>query len=350
MTTTPKKQEIEEKARELYAKDQLRSGCTDLASINPEHEELLEGGYISLSRNLLMRDSDGYKDYLLKELGGNTEQFKAKAQVFEFDLNEGLRSGTMIIGGKGTGKTNLCKLIAKEYIAKSNIVKVFDVSSAWLENTPIPNYVEVVPSTILDISLYKSCVFDLSKLYVKQIKSFVAQVIAQEFQLQVKTPKALRKWIIYCFEDSVISLPRNRLSSIEAEELMRLITVGRNYDLGYIGIVQRPALSDTTVFELSAQKYIGRLDGENDKRKLRNYIDDDVQHLDSLEIGEFLYDLGDTTKKISVPLFASESKPKRIETAMQPQQQSKEPNLIMGYCCIAALFIALLLLVDALFR
>jgi len=345
--TTPSKSAIESKARELYAQDQLKAGCSELASINPEREELRESGYIMLAQNLLMRDSDVYKQHIISELGENPEQFKAKAQSFDFDVVEGLRSGTAIIGGRGTGKSNLCKLIVKEYIAKGCTVKVFDVSKAWLENTPIPNYVEAVPNAVLDIPLYRSTIFDLSRLHVKTIKSFVAQVVAREFELQVNIPE--RKPIIYCFEDSVISIPKNRLSSLEAEELLRLIAVGRNFDLGYVAIMQRTALTDTTLLELSAQKYIGRLDGKNDKRNLKPYIDEAVQQLDGLQIGDFIYDFGDTTKKISVPLFTSESKPKRIEPTSL-EQQPQDANLILGYLVIALIFLGTLLFINAVFR
>lgn len=320
---TPTKQQLEEKALELWRSDQVRSGCMELAETNPEYEELIEGGYVALAQNLLMRNDSTYKDYLESELGQNVEDYRNEVKPFDFDVEEGKRTGTMIIGGRGTGKSNLAKIIAEQYMEGGSVVKVFDVSRTWLESS-IPSYVEVTQNTAyLDIELYESVVFDLSRLYPKQVKNFVTQIIAKEFEIQVNTPKNMRNWIIYVFEDSAVSLPRNRLTSREGEELLRLMSVGRNYDLGYLAIVQRPSLTDVTAFELSFQKYFGRLDGENDKRKIRSYIGKDyVDMLDSLEIGEFLYDKGDSTKKISTPLFSSDLKPRRLETPsrLTPQQ------------------------------
>lgn len=288
-----------------------------------------------------MRDSDAYREHIVSELKENLEQ---KPQAFDFDVSEGLKSGTMIIGGRGTGKSNLAKHIVKQLIDNGCIIRIFEVSNAWLSDTPIKNIAEIVPNSVLDIPLNESVTFDLSRLHVKQIKAFVAQIVATEYEIQSNTPKEQRKPKIFVFEDSVISLPKNRLTSIEAEEILRLITVGRNFDLSYIGIVQRPALTDTSLFELSSQKFIGRLDGQNDKKKLRNYIDREyIDMLDSLSIGEFVY----KTKKIAIPLFDSSVKPRRLKATENTTEQG---NQILGYLLLGLLFVGIAAIITLILR
>lgn len=339
---TPTREEIESKARELYVAEQYRCGTPQLADLNPSVEELKESGFYMLAGNLLMREGDEYKDYLMEELGENPSDVEEKPKPFEFNIEEGERTGTIVVGGKGTGKSNLAKLLVDQYMRHGNVVKVFDVSKTWLKSS-IPQYIEVVPNATYDISLYQSVVFDLSKLYPRQVKAFINLIIASEFQLQVNTPEHKRKWIIYVFEDSAVGLPRNRLTSKQSEELLRLMSVGRNYSLGYLAIIQRPSLLDVSVFELAFQRYISRLDGENDKRKIRAYIEKEyVDMLDSLKIGDFLYDIGDKTKKISTPLFTATSEPKKLVT--QQQCTPQEPNLAIGYVIIGLAFLSWLIL------
>ena len=88
------------------------------------------------------------------------------------------------------------------------------------------------------------------------------------------------------------------------------MTTGRNYKLGYVAITQRPALTDTSVFELTFQRYFARMDGENDLRKVANYIGyDNARQLQKLKLGEFIYDMGTQTKWITTREFTQAAKP-----------------------------------------
>ena len=96
--------------------------------------------------------------------------------------------------------------------------------------------------------------------------------MAKEWDMQVSLTETQRKWIIYVFEETQMLTPQGSLRSNEAQQVLRLMTTGRNFKLGYIAVTQRAALCDTSVFELTFQKYFARMNGENDLRKVANYI------------------------------------------------------------------------------
>lgn len=342
--TTPTKAEIETKALELWRSDQVSNGCIEALELTPELEELKESGFYMLAQNLLMRNEDSYKEHLARELAENVEDFEVKPQAFDFDLNEALKSGVFIAGGKQCGKTNLAKTLADLFMKHGCIVKVFDTSQQWLDSS-VPYIIEV-NQPLLDIPLYESVVFDLSRLYASQIKAFITQVLSKEFSLQVVTPKHERKWIVYVLEECQILIPQGKLRNKESQEVLRLLTSGANYNLSYVAITQRPSTTDTTVMELAFQRYFARLDGENDKRKIKTYIKDYAQQLDSLNVGEFIYDMGHTTKKIATEQFASASTPRRLAMPQPKPQQLEQPNIILGYAVLALGFIGLYYLIS----
>jgi hypothetical protein len=96
---TPNKQAILEKAKELWVKDQIRNGCSELAELNPEYKELLESGYIYAAQQELMRSTDGYAEYIEREYAEvnnktKVEFAKLKMQSFAVDVAECLRDFT----------------------------------------------------------------------------------------------------------------------------------------------------------------------------------------------------------------------------------------------------------------
>jgi len=317
--TTPNKEEIEERAKELFFKDNLDAPT-------PESEELVESGYTYEARNQLMRDQEkhevlGYLESMANEYGLELVKQKPsklakqiKPYEFEIDIKEALRSGVFIAGGKGQAKSNLAMIISDMLMRKGVTVKVFDISRAWLRSS-IPYVVEITNNIRLDVNLYRSVIFDLSKLLPKDTKRFISLILAKEWNMQVSLAEPQRKWIIYIFEETQMLTPQGSLRSNEAQQVLRLMTSGRNYNLGYIAITQRPALCDTSVFELTFQKYFARMNGENDLRKVANYIGSKAYDLEKLRLGEFFYDKGSETKWIATKEFKAESKPQALSTS-----------------------------------
>jgi len=313
---TPNKQQLYEKAKVLWIQDQYRNGSPELANINPEYSELLENGYLHTARSMLM--SHNPHVVVIEKSKSEKQEKLTLDEHFLVDVEELLRTGCFISGGKGSTKTNLAKIFAEKLMKLGYVVKVFDISRAWLKSS-IPFFVEIKNNYSLNFELYESLVFDLSQLVPKDIKHFISQVLAEEWLKQVNIPEDNRKCIVYIFEEVQILIPQGRLRSNEAQQILRLLTSGRNYDLSSIAITQRPALTDTSVFELCFQKYFARMNGENDLRKVASYIGfDRAKELENLRLGEFIYDKGSETKKISTIEF----KPKTVPTKLNNISQS----------------------------
>jgi len=231
---------------------------------------------------------------------------------FPFDLEESKRSGVFISGISGSGKTNLCKILST-YLKEQDLrIVVFDPSEAWYDSN-IPNYQNIIDPNSEIAYPDDHIVYILSYLYPYQQKHIIQQIVQRYFHKQVYTPKDHRRQYCFIFEEAQMLIPQGNLRSLASQEILRLITVGRNFNLRYILLTQRPSLVDTTCIALCGQKYLGKTDEENDKKKCKNWIQDYAQELDMLNVGEFIYDKGNYTVKIQTPLFTRILEPQEIK-------------------------------------
>jgi len=288
---TPRKAEIIEKAKQMWFDDQLRQGFQP--TTNPERSELQESGYLSLAMTELMQNDDKkYTEWVHNDI------LDVKDLVFDVELAK--RRGTFISGSRGSGKSNLGKILADRLIKDGCIVKVFDNSQIW-RHSNIPNLLVVKPDKHgkidVQIDFYKSYVFDISHLYIKIQRLFTEFVIRTEFNYQANMTE--RKEHIYIFEECELLVGTHNRS----EEIMRLVCVGRNFDLSYIALAQRLAMVSTSLISQCGQMYFGQAHEENDKKKLRNWLGSHTNELEDLSIGEFLYKNGKYVEKLRTPLF-----------------------------------------------
>jgi len=236
---------------------------------------------------------------------------------FAFDLGEAMRTGVFISGTSGYGKTNLAFHLAEEMMRNGIGVVVFDPSQAWY-NSSIPFFNRLQDygsfSKKKSYPKEKSIVHDLSLLYVEQQKAVVTSIVRSEFQRAVNRKTRPRR--VFVFEECQLLVPQGRLQSIEAQEVLRLMTVGRNFNLRFILLTQRPATVDKTAVSLCGQKYLGRVDELNDVRYLRNWIGDWTEKLPSLNVGEFIYNEGNRLEVVQVPLFERPKPAKKKETSL----------------------------------
>lgn len=229
--------------------------------------------------------------------------------MVKFDLEEAMRTGVFISGTSGYGKTNLAFHLAHIMMRNGIRVVVFDPSQAWYKSS-VPNayritdYKEFVKKGYPETD---DIIYDLSILYVEQQKDVIKNIVKKEFMKAVNAEQRPKK--IFVFEECQLLIPQGRLRSTEAQEILRLITVGRNFNLRFILLTQRPATVDKTCVSLCGQKYLARVDELNDVRYLRNWIGNNVKKLPSLDVGQFIYDKGSETDIIEVPLFKSSRKP-----------------------------------------
>jgi len=330
---TPKKEQIVERAKELFMDDQFRNG--NKSSISPTIDELRESGYLSLGKSELMQNEDRkYEHY--------THNDTLDVKDLMFDVELGKKRGTFISGNRGSGKSNLGKILVDKLLRQGYIVKVFDNSQTW-RNSSVPN-LRIVKNNFGDIDFTKSCVYDLSMLYIKDQRRFIENVIKTEFEHQTQLTEKQRHWIFYVFEECEMLVSTHNKS----EEILRLACVGRNFKLSYLALAQRFALVSPSLISLCGQLYIGQAHEENDLKKLRNWLGNYVNELQDLTIGEFLYKHDKYAEKIQTDKFTSNSKPKQItisETRKFAIPEPKTNNNKEGlYSLISTiLFIAMIL-------
>ncbi len=230
---------------------------------------------------------------------------------FSFDLGEAMRTGIFISGTSGYGKTNLAFHLVNEMMRNGVGVNVFDPSQAW-RNSGMPivhQFRDYESFSAKDYPREKSIVYDISLLYVEQQKEVMTSIVRDMFNRSTRLRNRPRR--VFVFEECQLLVPQGRLQSNEAQEVLRMMTVGRNFNLRFILITQRPATVDKTAVSLCGQKYLGRVDELNDIRYLRNWIGDWVEKLPSLNIGEFVYSKGNEPNVIRTPLFVPMVPPKK---------------------------------------
>lgn len=306
--TTPNKENVIERAFAIHAKRNHK-----VSNITPTESELKEDGTYEEAKNELMRNSDEYLAYLEKEaasLGYRLDRQKScelERQVvpdeFEVDLEEALRTGIFISGTSQSGKSNLAFIIADLLMKEDVIVFVVDPSQAWNKSS-VPTRLRIdFPKRGQKNITWKHIptVFDVSRLTVLQQKEFVENFCKAIFEDRVNSSH--RPQIFIFFEEAHLYFPEGCMRAKRYQEALRIITVGRNFNIRFGLITQWCALIDKTVIKFPRQRYFGYTDEKNDKEYLRNFIGSRVDELETLQVGEFMYDVGKKTKKVQVPLF-----------------------------------------------
>jgi DNA helicase HerA-like ATPase len=228
---------------------------------------------------------------------------------FPFDIEEAQRSGTSIFGMPGSGKTNLAKLCVRKLLRAGVIVFVFDPSEAWTIEGPIKKVIKVF-NTNLDVDIpHESVVFDMKTLYVEQQQVFVQNITKKIFMEYVEQERGKRESLILLFEESQLYIPQGKMRAKVAQELLRLVMVGRNFRLRLILVAQFPANVDKTAVKACGQKYMGFTDEENDIRYLSGWMRGREEELAELDVGEFFYRYKKTLSRMRLPEFKSKIKP-----------------------------------------
>jgi len=262
---TPKRNEIIQRALELWKHDRFRNGQP--YEINPTIQELAEDGFLSVAQTELMRSEDSeYRNHIEKEareLGIIKDESDVSEELVEdvlFDIEEALRTGFFICGTSGTGKTNLAKWLVQKLVENGITVYVIDASQSWLRNSPITKSVVVEPYGKQTISWRsnENVVFDVSRLYVKDQRRFVELFCSQVFNAHVQG--YVRNWEFLVFEETQLYLPNHSLKSKVYQEVMRLVTSGRNFKIRFGLITQFASLVDKTVVKITKQRYFGYTD------------------------------------------------------------------------------------------
>jgi len=270
-----------------------------------------------------------------------TDYIKYRGVKIPFSFELALKRGLFISGGKGSGKTNLMKIFVNEIMGKtfpSNrivtkgedrtvVIKVVDPSQAWYGSS-LPYY-QVVTSIRdivdgkVDNPLGTDMLYDTSRLKPYDQKLFIAELLGSTFDYIVDNIVPI--WIYFVLEESQMIFPSGSLRALWAQEGLRAITVGRNYDEGVGSLTQFPATVSTNLVKACGLSYFGVAWEENDIRKLQRYVKWKRPRCDAvfpnLDVGQFVYlriGKGSRAIQINTPEF----KPKTTPQLWKPKTKS----------------------------
>jgi len=299
--TTPKKEQIVERAKELFQNDQWKNGIRN--SVNPEYSELLESGYIAQAQSELMRNLETEHFEYLHNLDTMQNMIKDKHET-PLDLNECKKSNILISGTNQQGKT-LCAMSISDILMRNQWqIVVFDSVGIWKTKSSIPNCV-VVENKNQSVNFSKSLICDLSLLKLKNQKSFIEKFLEELWLLRVisKTDK----WLLVVFEE--FQMMAKNLRGELSQNILRIMSVGANWKVRCLSITPDLSLIDPCFIRLCQQRYHFRLGNEpNAKKRFRAYYGLDWCRIaKELDVGFCVYVNKDKLEVWKIPLFKKET-------------------------------------------
>jgi len=291
---TPTREQIREKATEIFMQEQHRHGIgTNL----PELCELREEGYLETAKTELM--SNQYE----KQWRNYSEQ-----TGFSFDTTEAMTTTTFISGSRGTGKSDTA-MYAVDRLKNEGIVCVgFDSSLDWIRRSSISRYVTVQPYSIIEVPT-ESTIFDISLLSPLEQQRTVESFCKKLFEFQLNNNK--RYYLI--FEESQLYFPLNSIRAKRFQNSARVLTVGRNVRISLCAISQFPALIDKELIKNAQQIYIGCTAEPNTLNYWRGILGKkQTKKLKTLQNGQFLYYCRNKIDQIQVQPYENSTTKKQI--------------------------------------
>jgi len=287
--TTPNRNQIIEKATELWRTDRVRANDPSF-TLTPEISELKESGYLCAARSELMRNVETKNENWLKEVE-NLETLNVK---------EALANGIFTSGTRGCGKSDLNMTFAEKLISEGVIVLVFDPSLDWVKRSSISRYVTVQLFTAISIP-NESVIYDLSLLTIEQQKRFVEDFNRELFDHQIKNTGD--QWYFCIYEESHQYFPQGCMRAKAFEYSVRLLTQGRNFKISMALVTQFSSMLDKDCMKYMCQRFFGTSNESNDIRYLKGFLGKDAEQLKTLEAGEFLYFNRGRISKIQIDSF-----------------------------------------------
>jgi adenosyl cobinamide kinase/adenosyl cobinamide phosphate guanylyltransferase len=307
---TPNRLEIVEKAKELWHTDRARMGDPSF-NIDPEENELKEGGYLASAASELMYSSETKNAQWLEK---NETLEVSKNESFDtiLDVPALLRSGTVIFGGSGCGKSTLAKAVVRKLGEKGIVCYIVDPSRAWLDQG-----FEVVEVT-KDQDSYRwigqNTVFDVSRLTNNEKVIFVDLLSAELLHGHMN---GVKQFEVAVLEEAELYIGNNSLRRKRLQNVLALLSNGRNFNLRAILISQVPSMVDKLPIKLTEQRVFGRLSEPNDQRYCKQLLGKEwVEQLKSLEVGTFLSENKGMVQRFKIEA-KTEAKPKQFNFAWQ---------------------------------
>ena len=309
---TPTKEAVYAESLRLWKNDLYRHGYDQLGQNNPTEEELKESGFYSAALSSLMTSTEKKNEQWIHS-GSELE-----TSEFQFNTKEGMATTTFVNGSRGIGKTDLCMKIADQLMKEGIIVVVFDPSCDWVKRSSIERYFTIKPFSDLPIP-ETSTIFDISRLTPNDSQRFVERFCKTLFEFQIDN-SVKRFYII--FEEAQIYFPLSALSSKNTQNTMRLLTVGRNFNVSMCAISQFPALISKELVKHAGQLFIGYASEPNTLNYWKGILGKKAEDLKTLQNGQFIYYCRNKIGLTEIASYESEVRKTQIQI---PEVQPTEP-------------------------
>lgn len=235
-------------------------------------------------------------------------------------LREILKTGLVIVGGKGTGKSNAGKVVTAEIIKKQPLpiqCKIFDTALNWRWQFEPILFQEINDRTRFVYSGQKHILYDVDYIDETKLMDFITRITVNDYwkqrNLKTELEGNLLNWKLYTLEETQSSMSRFALMRKGGRKMLKMIAEGRNFNQSFIIIGQRLANMSSSLVERCHGMLFGKMVGDNDLAKIRRKcgrdsgIDEKVKNL--ADFGEFIYYNGSSAYKFNCPKYDVETRP-----------------------------------------
>jgi len=325
--TTPNRKAIIEKATELYYRDMAKSGIENFNS--PELSELSESGYLSSAKSSLMHNLETKNGEWIHN-GSELEN----SDDLKFDLNEAMKSGVIVSGTTGTGKSDVGMYLTDELMKEGIIVVCFDSSQDWQKRSSIPQY-QTLTIPHIDTVPENSVIFDISRLSVQGRQNLIESFSETLYRCQSMNPS--RKQYFLVFEEGSSYFREGFMRGKRFSNTAMLMSEGRNYGVRFMVITQFFASIDKMSMRYMRQRYFGSTNEPRDVEYITRFFSREQKQeiektLRSLDAGAFLYMNGSETKRINISPYESVIHKEEIAipqcVPIEPIKPKQETNIV----------------------
>jgi len=232
-----------------------------------------------------------------------------------------LRTGGVIVGGGGSGKTNLGRVLASQIINNpmSNIqIKVTDTCQNWIHKFEPIYYQTINEKTILPDDIYwgeDHILYDLEFYDADDVQDLLEVLITVDFETQrrLKRQGLMNDWIVWVIEEAQNVIGRTSLNGKRGGRWRKILSERRNFNMSFLFIGQRLADISTIAVERCQGYFFGKTTGDNDKQKIRRICGKDAgihKLVSGLGVGEFIYWDGVQGRQVTnIPLYETHRRP-----------------------------------------
>ena len=213
---------------------------------------------------------------------------------FKFNIAEALKSGFYVSGTTGCGKSDIAMRCVDKLRKQGVICIVFDPSQDWLARYPADQFVK--PNTLsgkpflAEVRLVGTTVVDISTLTLTQTKTLVENFCENIFLQQAMRMPEKRNFYFIVFEEAQTEFPQGILRAKRMQNVVRLLTQGRNFKIRIGMVTQFAAMLDKDAMKFQKQRWFGWTDEKNDSEYISAFIgDEQAETLKYFDSGDFLY-------------------------------------------------------------